>query len=47
MSLVTILLLLVSGWLGGKMVYEAGVGVSAGEPAPTGTARPGSRHIEA
>jgi uncharacterized membrane protein len=28
MSLVTILLLLVSGWLGGKMVYEAGVGVN-------------------
>ena len=27
LSLVTILLLLVSGWLGGKMVYEAGVGV--------------------
>jgi uncharacterized membrane protein len=32
LSLVTILLLLVSGWLGGKMVYEAGVGVSATEP---------------
>ena len=28
LSLVTIGLLLVSGWLGGKMVYEAGVGVS-------------------
>jgi len=28
LSLVTILLLLVSGWLGGKMVYEAGVGVT-------------------
>jgi uncharacterized membrane protein len=27
LSLVTILMLLVSGWLGGKMVYEAGVGV--------------------
>lgn len=28
LSLVTIGLLLVSGWLGGKMVFEAGVGVS-------------------
>jgi uncharacterized membrane protein len=27
LSLVAILALLVSGWLGGKMVYEAGVGV--------------------
>ena len=27
LSLVTVLMLLVSGWLGGKMVYEAGVGV--------------------
>jgi len=32
LSLVTILLLLVSGWLGGKMVYEAGVGVDTGAP---------------
>jgi uncharacterized membrane protein len=32
LSLVTILLLLVSGWLGGKMVYEAGVGVDTGTP---------------
>jgi len=31
LSLVTIGLLLVSGWLGGKMVFEAGVGVT---PAP-------------
>ena len=30
LSLVTILLLVVSGWLGGKMVYEAGVGVDTG-----------------
>jgi uncharacterized membrane protein len=30
LSVVTILLLLVSGWLGGKMVYEAGVGVDTG-----------------
>lgn len=27
LSVIAILLLLVSGWLGGKMVYEAGVGV--------------------
>lgn len=32
LSVVTILLLLVSGWLGGKMVYEAGVGVDTGAP---------------
>ena len=28
LSVVTVLMLLVSGWLGGKMVFEAGVGVS-------------------
>jgi uncharacterized membrane protein len=28
LSVVGIVLLLISGWLGGKMVYEAGVGVS-------------------
>ena len=28
-SLATILMLLVSGWLGGKMVFEHGVGVNA------------------
>lgn len=28
LSAVTILMLVVSGWLGGKMVYEAGVGVN-------------------
>jgi uncharacterized membrane protein len=28
LSVIAILLLLVSGWLGGKMVYEAGVGVN-------------------
>jgi uncharacterized membrane protein len=28
LSLVSILLLVVSGWLGGKMVYEHGVAVS-------------------
>lgn len=32
LSVVTILMLLVSGWLGGKMVYEAGVGVDTGAP---------------
>jgi uncharacterized membrane protein len=30
LSLVTVGLLLVSGWLGGKMVFEAGVGVDTG-----------------
>jgi uncharacterized membrane protein len=33
LSVVAILLLLVSGWLGGKMVYEAGVGVHAEDMA--------------
>jgi uncharacterized membrane protein len=28
LSLVALVLLVISGWLGGKMVYEAGVGVS-------------------
>lgn len=32
MSLVTIVLLVISGWLGGKMVYEAGVGVDTPPP---------------
>jgi uncharacterized membrane protein len=32
LSLVTVGLLLVSGWLGGKMVFEAGVGVDTGPP---------------
>ena len=30
LSFVTVLMLLVSGWLGGKMVFEAGVGVDTG-----------------
>lgn len=30
LSAITVLMLLVSGWLGGKMVYEAGVGVGTG-----------------
>jgi uncharacterized membrane protein len=33
LSVVSILLLLVSGWLGGKMVYEAGVAVHAADTA--------------
>jgi uncharacterized membrane protein len=45
LSLVGVLLLIVSGWLGGKMVYEAGVGVSGGETAAT-PQRP-ARHVEA
>ena len=31
LSLIAVLLLVVSGWLGGKMVYEHGVGVSGGK----------------
>lgn len=40
LSIIGIALLAVSGWLGGKMVFEAGVGVSGGDvpaapqPAP-------------
>jgi uncharacterized membrane protein len=46
LSLVSIALLVVSGWLGGKMVYEAGVGVSIGEEPAAGTPpRPAQRHI--
>ena len=36
LSVIAILLLLVSGWLGGKMVYEYGVAVDA---APDSTMR--------
>jgi uncharacterized membrane protein len=44
LSLVALVLLVISGWLGGKMVYEAGVGVVAGEPEPA--PRPNTtRHI--
>jgi hypothetical protein len=43
LSVVAICLLLVSGWLGGKMVYEAGVAVHAADTTPStdnwGTAR--------
>ena len=35
LSVVAIALLLVSGWLGGKMVYEAGVAVHAEDTAPS------------
>jgi len=38
LSVVAILMLLVSGWLGGKMVYMAGVGVSATEEGEAGSA---------
>jgi uncharacterized membrane protein len=34
LSLLTIILLLVSGWLGGKLVYEYGVAVDV-SPGPT------------
>ena len=34
LSFVTIVLLVISGWLGGKMVYEAGVGVSGNGTLP-------------
>jgi uncharacterized membrane protein len=34
-SAIALVLLLVSGWLGGKMVYEAGVAVNADEAAAT------------
>jgi uncharacterized membrane protein len=35
LSVVAIAMLLVSGWLGGKMVYEAGVAVHAGDTGPS------------
>lgn len=35
LSLITVAMLVVSGWLGGKMVYLAGVGVSPEASAPT------------
>jgi uncharacterized membrane protein len=43
LSVVAILLLVVSGWLGGKMVYEAGVGVSGSEPAASTASRAANR----
>ena len=32
LSVVTVAMLLVSGWLGGKLVFEHGVGVSPDNP---------------
>ena len=46
LSLIGIAMLTVSGWLGGKLVYEAGVGVSGGEET-TPSARPANRPREA
>src|SRR4051812_40727209 len=46
LSVVGIVLLVVSGWLGGKMVYEAGVGVSGGEE-PLATPKRGNRELPA
>ena len=39
LSLIAIVLLVISGWLGGKLVYEAGVGVSGTEPADAAAPR--------
>jgi uncharacterized membrane protein len=47
LSLVAILMLLVSGWLGGKMVYLAGVGVTPAEDGATqSTARPKAAELK-
>ena len=46
LSLIGIAMLAVSGWLGGKMVYEAGVGVSGGEE-PAAAQRTPNRRMEA
>jgi len=46
LSLTGILMLVVSGWLGGKLVFEGGVGVSAGEEPAAGS-RPTNRPREA
>ena len=46
LSLIGIAMLAVSGWLGGKMVFEAGVGVSGGE-APVSAPKPTNRRMEA
>ena len=42
LSVVAVVLLVISGWLGGKMVYEAGVGVDT-SAADAPTARPSTR----
>ena len=44
LSLIGIVLLALGGWFGGKLVFEAGVGVSAGEPE---SPRPSNRPREA
>ena len=46
LSLIGIAMLAVSGWLGGKLVFEAGVGVSGGD-VPSTTARPTNKRMEA
>ena len=43
LSVLAIALLLVSGWLGGKMVYEGGVGVHAEESAMSGERKASER----
>ena len=43
LSVISIVLLLVSGWLGGKMVYEAGVAVHAADTAPSASSWTGTR----
>jgi uncharacterized membrane protein len=43
LSLIAIVLLVVSGWLGGKMVYEAGVGVSTEGEGAAASPRAGTR----
>ena len=45
LSVIAILLLLVSGWLGGKMVYERRVGVTEGEAAEDTAATAKSRRM--
>jgi uncharacterized membrane protein len=46
LSVLAIAMLLVSGWLGGKMVYLAGVGVSpAGEPQAEVEHQPQARRV--
>jgi uncharacterized membrane protein len=45
LSGLTVAMLLVSGWLGGKLVYLGGVAVSAGEPTPESERRRGSERV--
>jgi uncharacterized membrane protein len=45
MSAIGLGLLVVSGWLGGKMVYEAGVGVDTGTQAPAAAPRATGRPL--